>query len=162
MPQFFSSFQEPSYTQSNRSAVTYDYTGLDDQIKRQDELGQMRDAKTSALMSGDLDTAMKAGGRIRDLLAYTRVNAPGTTERKPMQIVNPLVRIASRSNESSYGSYGGQAEWFKPDGGGPAGDGAGRAAAQVGGANQINAGDIRGRLNRFPGGQERGLQLGIA
>lgn len=115
MPQYLSSYQSPTVSGSSSSSATYDYTGQDDHIKRQDELGQMRDVKTSALMGGDLDTAMKAAGRIRDLLSYTRTNAPGITERDPMKIVRPLVRIASSSQHSSSSSTGGGLQWHKPE-----------------------------------------------
>lgn len=174
MYQQFSSFQAPSSSSSSRSAVSYDYSGLDDQIKRQDELGQLRDAKNSALMGGDYDTAMKAGGRIRDLLAYTRRQAPGTTERNPMQIVNPLVRIASQSNEQSYGSTGGQAEWFRPEGdsGGRGGGGNGGKSLTPdgldGAAAAVRAEDRRGALRQNSSGiggsglPERNIQYGYA
>lgn len=172
MSQYFSSFQAPSYSSSQRSSVTYDYTGQDDQIKRQDELGKVREAKNSALRKGDIDTAMEAGGRIRDLLAYTRVNAPGTTERNPMQVVNPLVRIASQSNDQSSGSAGGQAEWFHPNGGsGGAGvgpqkiatpDGLEGAAAAVGAADRRKALQQNKRDMGGAGAPERNLQYGYA
>lgn len=95
-----------SSSQSGGSSTTYDYSGLDSHIKRQDALDQMRGSKFAALYGGDIAASTEAGNKIRHLLKTLRPNAPGTTEREAGQITSPLVRIASTSSRDSSDSSG--------------------------------------------------------
>jgi hypothetical protein len=102
---------------SSDTSEQFDYSGLEDHLKRQQDVASMRDAKFGSLYSGDVASSMAAGSRIRELVDALRANAPGTTERRPLQIVNPLSKVASRSTESSTKSEGGIAEFEKKGGG---------------------------------------------
>lgn len=93
-------YRGPSAAASSDYDVTYDYTGLDDHIKRQGLLSQLRDAKFAANYSGRLEDAVPAGNQVRELVNTLRVFAPGTTERSPTQVVSPLVRTARESGDS--------------------------------------------------------------
>lgn len=102
MQQSGSAFQYrgPSASVSSDYDVTYDYSGLDDHLKRQGLLSQLRDAKFAANYSGRLEDAVPAGNQVRELVNTLRVFAPGTTERSPTQVVSPLVRAARESGDS--------------------------------------------------------------
>lgn len=93
-------YRGPSASVSSDYDVTYDYSGLDDHIKRQGLLSQLRDAKFAANYSGRLEDAVPAGNQVRELVNTLRVFAPGTTERSPTQVVSPLVRTARESGDS--------------------------------------------------------------
>lgn len=108
---FLSKLSAPHSSSSERTSETYDWSGLDDHIKRQDAVGALRDNKFASLYSGDVAGSVTAGNKIRDLLTSLRSNAPGTTERNPNQIASPLVRLQSRSTETSSNAGGGGVEF---------------------------------------------------
>lgn len=97
----------PSASSSSSDSVSYDYSGFDDLVKRQDALGALRDNKFASMYSGDVPSAVTAGNKIRDLLVAIRHHAPGATERQPVQLVTPLVRTASRSSSTNNSMSGG-------------------------------------------------------
>lgn len=105
LPQHLTSYQSPSSSWSSSLRETYDHSGLDDHIKRQDLVGQLRDSKFQSYYAGDVAGSVSRGNQIRDLLSAVRANAPEATERNPVQIVSPLVRVTSRDSNAS-GSIG--------------------------------------------------------
>lgn len=106
LPQQLTSYQSPSSSWSSSLRETFDYSGLDEHTKRQDLVGQLRDAKFQSHYAGDVAGGVAKGNQIRDLLAAIKVHAPEATERDPVKIVSPLARVASRetSNSGSTGS----------------------------------------------------------
>ena len=82
-------------------STTYDYSGTEDQVKRQDALAALSDEKFGALYSGDIPKSVQAGNRVRGLVGMLKINAPGTTERAPYQVANPLVRVAHEGSDFS-------------------------------------------------------------
>jgi hypothetical protein len=111
-------YSAPRAESQSSFSESYDYSGLEDHLKRQDAVGAMRDAKFAALYGGDLAGSVSAGNKIRELLSAVRQNAPGATERNPNQIAAPLVRVASRSTSSSSGMGGGGFKQAEQDGAG--------------------------------------------
>lgn len=113
-PAFIKSYKAPDSSSSSSSSASYDYSGLDEHLKRQEMLAGQRDAKFGALYNGDVAGSVAAGSRVRDLLKAIRMHAPGADERDPIQMVNPLVRVSSTSsstsNSSDGGSWGGDNE----------------------------------------------------
>lgn len=99
-------YSAPSSSSSSSSSTSYDYSGLEDHLKRQDALAGLRDQKFQSLYGGDVAASVVSGNRIRSLLDAVRQHAPGATERDPMQIVSPLVRVSSESSSRS-GNYDG-------------------------------------------------------
>ena len=104
----------PSSSQSGSSSTSYDYSGLDDLIKRQDAVSGGRDEKFSALYGGDVAGSVTAGNKVRDLVQAIRAHVPDASERNPMRMSQPLSRVSSQSNstsmDSSAGGYEGQHE----------------------------------------------------
>jgi hypothetical protein len=90
-----------STSQSGESSVTYDYSGLEDHIKRQDAVDALRGSKFTALYSGDIPASIEAGSKIRNLVSGLRRAAPGTTERNPQQVSMPHVVAKNISSSSS-------------------------------------------------------------
>jgi hypothetical protein len=88
----------PSVQRSSDSSVHFDYSGLDQHLKQQDELAKLRNAKYQQLYAGDVAGSVAAAQRIRDLLAQLQANAPATTEDDPYQISNALRRISAISS----------------------------------------------------------------
>jgi hypothetical protein len=109
----------PSYSQSSSGSVSYDYAGMDEHVARQAALGAARDEKFDALYSGDPQSAVKAGNRIRDLVKAVRAHSPQADERDPIQMLNPLVRVSSESGSTSASGDAGGGE-FEPAGSGTA------------------------------------------
>lgn len=105
-PGYRESFRAPSSSMSSSSSVDYDYTGLDEHLKKQDQLAGLRDKRFADAYGGDVKGMVVAGNQIRDLLAYLRQNAPGTTLRSPMQVANPLVRVKGANQSDSQSSEG--------------------------------------------------------
>lgn len=101
LPPFLTQVSGPSFQQKTDSSVSYDYSGLDDHLKRQDAVGAMRDAKFAALYSGDVASSATARNKIRDLLGQVRAYSPNATERSPVLQVAPLVRVSSQSSGQS-------------------------------------------------------------
>lgn len=108
---FLTRLSAPSSSSSSSESESYDYSGLDDHIKRQDAIGALRDNKFASLYAGDVAGSVTAGGKIRNLLAAVRANAPDATERDPNKIASPLVRITSRSTNTSNQAGGGGVEF---------------------------------------------------
>ena len=86
---------------SSSFSINYDYSGLDELIKRQDAVGDLRGAKRSALYGGDVAGAMAAGGKIRDLVSYIRAHNPLAPEDNPIAASAPQRRIDSMSGSAS-------------------------------------------------------------
>jgi len=86
---------------SYSGSKSYDYSGFDDHIKRQDELASARDQKKAALYGGNPVQAMLSGNRVRELVGLLRRDAPGTSEDAPFQFKTPLSRISSESSSFS-------------------------------------------------------------
>ena len=103
-----------SRSESSSASRSYDYSGYDDHIKRQDTLANARDAKKSALFDGDTKSAMLAGNKVRELVAHLRRDAPGTSERDPYQFKTPLRRLASSSDSTSTSNSGGSSSYDGP------------------------------------------------
>jgi hypothetical protein len=80
-------------------STTYDYSGTEEQVKRQDALAALSDEKFGALYSGDIPKSVQAGNRVRGLVGMLKINAPGTTERAPYQVANPLVKVAREDSD---------------------------------------------------------------
>lgn len=110
-------YSNPSYSQSSSSSTSYDYSGQDEHIKRQDALGEMRDAKFGAFYDGDVKNSIGYGNKIRDLLKAVRAHSPFASERDPVQVVNPLVRVTSQSSSSNSSGDGGTVEGLLPESG---------------------------------------------
>jgi hypothetical protein len=86
---------------SSHSSASYDYSGLDDAIKKQDELAQTSHQKYQQLYGGDVAGSVGSTQRIRDLLTQLRVYAPNASEKNPFQLASPLTRISHSDNSSS-------------------------------------------------------------
>lgn len=93
-------------SQSSEYSATYDYSGLEDQIKRQDAVDALRGSKFAALYSGDIPAAIEAGNKVRNLVAGLRAKSPGATERNPHQVVMPNRLVRSESSSGSMRSEG--------------------------------------------------------
>ena len=96
-----------SYTQKggstgakSSSSTHYDFSGLDEQIKRQDSVDGLRGEKFASLYNGDVAGSVGAGGRIRSLLGIINSQSPGATERNPHSEINPLVKVSATSTSS--------------------------------------------------------------
>lgn len=105
-PGYRESFRAPSSSMSSSSSVDYDYAGLDDHLKKQDQLAGLRDKRYADAYGGDVRGMVTAGNQIRDLLSYLRQNAPETTLRNPMQVANPLVRVKGANQSESQSAEG--------------------------------------------------------
>lgn len=105
----------PSSSSSSSRSTSYDYSGFDDLVKRQDALGATRDARFSALYNGDIAGSVSAGNKVRDLLSAIRAHAPGATEHSAIQAVTPLVRVSSQSSSSNSDYDAGGAEFAGND-----------------------------------------------
>jgi hypothetical protein len=111
-PGYRESYRAPSSSTGSSSSVDYDYSGLEEHQKKQDQLAGLRDKRFDDAYNGNVAGAVTSGNQIRDLLAYLQQNAPGTTLRNPMQIANPLVKVKgvntheSQSNEGASYSFG--------------------------------------------------------
>lgn len=106
-----------SSSRSGQRSATYDYSGLEDHIKRQDAVEALRGSKFASLYAGDVAGAVDAGNKVRGLVSRLRSVAPGTDERNPHQLAMPLVTVRSESQSDSGSSGGPEARW---DGPGPA------------------------------------------
>lgn len=115
LPQQLTSYQSPDASWSSSRRETYDYSGLDDHINRQDLIGQLRDSKFQSYYTGDVAGGVSKGNQIRDLLSAVKANAPAATERNPVQVVSPLVRVTSTDTSHS-GSIGSEKFSGKSDG----------------------------------------------
>lgn len=105
----------PGSSQSSESRVTYDYSGLEDHIKRQDAVEALRSSKFAALYGGDIPGALEAGNKIRNLVSGLQRAAPGTDERDPHQFKMPLVLARSVDSKTSSSSDGPEAAFGDPD-----------------------------------------------
>lgn len=114
LPDYLTRYSAPS--SSSSTSESYDYSGFDDHIKRQDAIGALRDGKFAALYGGDVAGAVSSGNKIRDLLKTVRANTPNATERDPVQLTTPLVRVSSRSSSSNAGGadFSGDMHRFQP------------------------------------------------
>jgi hypothetical protein len=90
-PQRLTRIEGPEYSNDSDISESYDYSGLDEQLKRQDEIGKLHNAKYGQLYEGDIPGSVAAGQRIRGLLKQVRAFAPNATEQDPFQTVKPLV-----------------------------------------------------------------------
>jgi hypothetical protein len=97
----------PSSSSRSEYARRYDYSGLDEHIKRQDAVAGLRGSKFKAGMQGDIEGISEAGGRIRDLVAALKMNSPEASEQNPVTMANPLVKLESESGGQSSSSDAG-------------------------------------------------------
>jgi hypothetical protein len=124
----------PSSSSSSQFSQQYDYSGLEDHLKRQEDLASLADAGRSALYDGDVRSGLSASRRIPALLQTLRAVAPDTTTQRPRQLINPLSKVTSSSGSSSANTEAGQAkfaagpEFDVPEGGGGGGNGGGKPA----------------------------------
>lgn len=96
-------YRPPSTTSSSNQSSstgtdvshTYDYTsGMDEAIKRGDELSGLAAQKKSLMYSGDIGNLMAAADRIRALKNY--LSAYGdVTEDRPFPFAMPMQRLAN-------------------------------------------------------------------
>lgn len=91
---------------SGSSSRSYDYSGLEDHVKRQDAVEGLRGSKFGALYAGDIVSSVDAANRLRGLVSQLRTVAPGSDERDPHQLKVPLVKLNSESSSSSNQSQG--------------------------------------------------------
>lgn len=109
---------------SGSSSRSYDYSGFDDHIQRQDALASARDQKKAALYGGNPVQALLSGNRVRELVSLLKRDAPGTTEKDPYQFKTPLSRLSSESSSYSQSSdpggfsYEGEQEEYRSSPGG--------------------------------------------
>ena len=92
-----STFNAPSASES----VTYDYSGQDEILKRQDEARKLELGRYQQLYGGDVAGSVASGQRIRDLLASIKSIEP--------------VRIASRSSSADGGGSSSAVEGDRED-----------------------------------------------
>jgi hypothetical protein len=104
-PSHLTSYKGPSSSSSVSSSESYDYSGLDDALKKQDELGALRTAKFGALYGGDIPGSVQAAHRIRGLVEALRPYAADVSELHPSQVVAPLSRVSSASSSSDHSSH---------------------------------------------------------
>lgn len=107
LPQNLRAVSGPSSSGKSEFSRRYDYGGLDEHVKRQDAVAALRDEKFDALYKGDPAAAVKAGNRVRDLVAALKLNDPLATERNPVTVANPLVKVEAESGSSSSSSDSG-------------------------------------------------------
>ena len=98
-------------SQSASSSSSYDYGGQDLLYKIGDDLSQTQAARASALMKGDLETAIATGRRIADLAAYIGAyqssgGAGGSYDGVFGEVV-PKVRLTSSSSSNSFSNESG-------------------------------------------------------
>ena len=132
------SYKSPSFSQDDQSSASFDYSGFDDLVKRQDAISATRDGKFGSLYGGDVKGAVAGRNNIRDLLSAVRVHEPEATERRPVRTVTPLQRITSTSGSSSQSGSGADFSL----GGGDEGGGGGPGKPGMGG--WANAGGVGG------------------
>jgi len=91
----------PSVSSSSSGSTSFDYSGLDDALKKQDELAQTSHNKYQQLYNGDVAGSVGSAQRIRDLLSQLSAYAPNVSEKTPYQISSPLSRVSSTSSSTS-------------------------------------------------------------
>lgn len=91
----------PSFSASDDSSESYDYSGQDKHDANQDAVQSLRDRKFASLYGGDVASAVTAGSAIRGLLKQIRSNTPQATERDPYQLSLPLSRVRSSQSSAS-------------------------------------------------------------
>lgn len=111
----------PSRSERSEYSRRYDYSGLAEHLKRQDAVSGLRASKNRAIAEGDYMSAGEAGQKIRDLVSALRINTPEASERNPVTVANPLVKVEAESYGSSSSSDSGGYEAKMP--GGDAGEG---------------------------------------
>ncbi len=112
LPPNITSLSGPSSESSGDISENFDYSGLDDHIKRQDEIGALHSAKYGQLYGGDVAGSVQAGQRIRGLLKQVQAFSPNATEADPYQRLKPLALLGSYSMSSNHksdsGGFGGE------------------------------------------------------
>ena len=101
LPPYLTRYSGGGGSQSSSDSTSYDYSGLAEHLKAQDEVDQLRDAKYQALYGGDVAGSVAAGNRIRSLLGVINSNAPGATEQNPHSVVDPLVKVSATSSHTA-------------------------------------------------------------
>lgn len=112
--QSLTKYSAPSQRGETSRSATYDYSGLDDHIKRQDAVSALKGEKFSALYGGDVAGSVAAGQKIRGLVDHLRLTAPDTTERDPHKVAMPHVVVKSESAGSSSGTTGSEFTLSQP------------------------------------------------
>lgn len=106
--------QGGSTSVSGSSSRSFDYSGMDEHVQRQDAVASARDAKKAALYGGDPIQSMLAGNKVRELLSILKRDTPGATEQNPHVIKRPLVRVSSMSDSYSQSTNPGGSEYSPP------------------------------------------------
>ena len=104
----------PSSSSESDISENFDYSGLDDHIKRQDQIGALHSAKYGQLYGGDVAGSVEAGQRIRGLLKQVQAFSPNATEADPYQRVKPLALLGSYSMRNRHSSDTGEYEGEHP------------------------------------------------
>ena len=106
LPPYITQFSGPSYSQSGSTQQSYDYSGADDLVKRQDAVTGLRADKFGALYGGDIPGSVQAASRIRGLLDAIREHDARASESRPIRYVTPISRVSSSSTSSSQSGSG--------------------------------------------------------
>lgn len=101
-PRFLTSYSGGSGGREASLSASYDYSGLENHLKSQDMVDDLRAQKYAALYGGDVAGSVATGDKIRSLLGVINANAPGATEKNPHTVVDPLAKV--QSYHSSVGS----------------------------------------------------------
>lgn len=112
LPPKLTRFSDGGGSSSSSDSTSYDYSGLEQHLKAQDDVGALSAQKYGALYGGDVAGSVAAGRRIRSLLDVINANAPGATEQNPHTVVNPLRKVASTSTHNSSNSQGPSLEGY--------------------------------------------------
>jgi hypothetical protein len=96
-PRYITSYSGGSGSREASASASYDYSGLEDHLKSQDMVDDLRAQKYASLYGGDVAGSVATGDKIRSLLGKINANAPGATEKNPHTVVNPLAKVQSSS-----------------------------------------------------------------
>lgn len=94
MPPYLTSVRGSTNAPSSSESISYDYSGLDEIRKRQDEANQLGIGRYQQLYGGDVAGSVSSGQRIRSLLSSLKDIEP--------------VRISSYSRSDDGGSSSGE------------------------------------------------------
>lgn len=100
-PRYLDRYSGGSMSREGSSSASFDYSGLDEHVKAQHEVDNLRAQKYAALYGGDVAGSVAASDKIRSLLKVINANVPGATERNPHTVTAPLARTTSTSSSSS-------------------------------------------------------------
>jgi hypothetical protein len=95
------SYQGGGGSTSQNESINFDYSGLKNQLGREDEVDALHAQKYAALYGGDIPGSVGASHRIRNLLDQINTYASGASELSPHVTPDPLRKIDSISSSSS-------------------------------------------------------------